>query len=329
MQSELSADVVVVGSGVAGALVAYELASAGATVVILEAGPRLERGEIVENYRRNPARGDMMIPYPASRNAPHPEYSAHAGGLPGRNAPYRKDNNYLVLKGPDAGAYAQQYIRVVGGTTWHWAAACWRLLPSDFRLKSLYGVGRDWPISYDELEPYYCRAERELGVSGPNDGSDLGSPRSQPYPMDQLPLSYNDRRFADVLNGHGFTVVSEPVARNSRSYDDRPPCCGNNSCMPICPIGAMYSGITHVEKAEKAGARLIDNAVVYRVEVDARERVSAVLYKDGDGVSHRVTGKLFVLAANGIETPKLLLISTDDRHPGGVANSSDQVGRNL
>jgi choline dehydrogenase-like flavoprotein len=297
---------------------------------MLEAGPRLERSEIVENYRKNPARGDVMIPYPASRIAPHPEYEVHVGGgARGSNSLYRASNNYLILKGADAGAYAQQYIRAVGGTTWHWAAACWRLLPSDFQLKTLYGVGRDWPLSYEEIEPYYYRAEQELGVSGPNDGTDLGSPRGQPYPMDQLPLSYNDRRFAEMLNGNGFKVVSEPVARNSRSYDDRPPCCGNNSCMPICPIGAMYSGITHVEKAEKAGARLVDNAVVYRVEVDARDRVSAVLYKDPDGNTHRVTGKLFVLAANGIETPKLLLISTDDRHPGGIANSSDQVGRNL
>jgi choline dehydrogenase-like flavoprotein len=329
MRGELSADVVVVGSGVAGALIAHELARAGASVVILEAGPRIERSEILENYRNNPAKGDMMVPYPASRIAPHPEYKAYMGGPPNSNPFYRGDNNYLVLKGPDASAYAQQYIRIVGGTTWHWAAACWRFLPSDFRLKSLYGIGRDWPIAYDDLEPYYFRAEVELGVSGPNDGTDLGSPRAQPYPMNHIPLSYNDKRFAEILNANGFKVVSEPVARNSRPYDDRPVCCGNNSCMPICPIGAMYNGIIHVEKAERAGARLLDNAVVYRVEIDARDRVSAVLYKDRDGRSHRVTGKHFVLAANGVETPKLLLISADDRRPAGIANSSDQVGRNL
>jgi choline dehydrogenase-like flavoprotein len=329
MQGKLSADIVVVGSGVAGALIAHELAGAGASVVMLEAGPRIERWEILKNYRNNPAKGDLMVPYPASRIAPHPEYKAYVGGPPNSNPFYRGDNNYLILKGPDASAYAQQYIRMVGGTTWHWAAACWRFLPSDFRLRSLYGIGRDWPIAYDDLEPYYFRAEVELGVSGPNDGTDLGSPRTQPYPMNHIPLSYNDKRFADILNANGFKVVSEPVARNSRPYADRPVCCGNNSCMPICPIGAMYNGIVHVEKAERAGARLLDNAVVYSVEIDARDRVGAVLYKDRDGRSHRVTGKDFVLAANGIETPKLLLISADDRHPAGVANSSDQVGRNL
>ena len=305
MTDQLSAEVVIVGSGVAGALVAHQLAQAGVSVLMLEAGPRIERWRIVENFRNTPAKDDFMAPYPSTAHAPHPHYAP--------------PNDYLIFKGTHK--YNSQYIRAVGGTTWHWAASTWRFLPNDFRMKTLYGVGRDWPVSYDELEPYYYRAEVELGVSGPNDGTDLGSPRRQPYPMDHLPLSYMDQRFFDELNGKGFTVVSEPVARNSRAWDRRPACCGNNNCMPICPIGAMYSGIIHVEKAEKAGARLIANAVVYRIELDGK-RVAAVHYKDPQGVSHRVTGKQFVLAANGIETPKLMLMSE-------VGNSSGQVGRNL
>jgi hypothetical protein len=86
--------------------------------------------------------------------------------------------------------------------------------------------------------------------------------------MDMLPLSYMDQRFADVLNAQAFKVVPEPVARNSRPYDARPTCCGNNNCMPICPIAAMYNGITHAEKAEQAGAKLIAQAVVYKIESD-------------------------------------------------------------
>lgn len=342
MATALSADIVIVGSGVAGALIAHQLAAAGASVLILEAGPEVPRWRIVENYRNNPAKDDNMVPYPPSRFAPHPEYKAYAG-LPPPTAkeapgsaphpppplPFQDGNGHLVLKGPDASAYAQQYIRWVGGTTWHWAAATWRFLPNDFRLWSLYGVGRDWPFGYATLEPYYQRAEVALGCSGPDAGTDLGSPRAQPYPMGALGLSYNDRRFAEVLNANGFSVVAEPVARNSTAYDARPPCCGNNNCMPICPIGAMYNGIVHVEKARQAGARLIAGAVVYRVEVDARGQVAAVHYKDSNAVSHRVTGRSFVLAANGIETPRLLLFSADARHPRGVANSSDQVGRNM
>lgn len=315
MRDPTSADVVIVGSGIAGALIAHQLALAGVPVLILEAGPKIERRQIVENFRNDPAKSDYQTPYPSSPHAPHPEYG--------------KPNNYLILRGLDRRAYAVQYIRAVGGTTWHWAASAWRFLPNDFRMNSLYGVGRDWPISYDDLEPYYYRAEVELGVSGPNDGTDLGSPRRQPYPMDHLPLSYNDQRVKQVLDTNGFITVAEPMARNSRPYDKRSACCGENSCMPICPTAAMYGGIMHVDKAENAGARLLSDAVAYRIEVDAKERVTAIHYKDPGGISHRVTGKQFVIAANGIETPKLLLVSADDRHPTGLSNSSDQVGRNL
>jgi choline dehydrogenase-like flavoprotein len=308
-----SADVVVVGSGVAGSLVAHQMALAGASVILLEAGPRIPRWQIVENFRNSPAKGDFATPYPSAPYAPHPEYSP--------------PNHYMIQKGDYP--YNSQYLRLVGGTTWHWAAAAWRLLPSDFQLHALYGVGRDWPFPYATLAPWYDAAEVALGVSGPEAPVDLGSPRAHPYPMAQLPLSYMDQRFSDVLNAQGFQVVPEPVARNSRPYDARPTCCGNNNCMPICPIGAMYNGILHVEKAEQAGARLIAQAVVYRIEADDSGLVTAVHYRDPQGHSTRVSGKLFVLAANGIETPKLMLMSTSSRFPHGIGNRSDQVGRNL
>lgn len=305
MADSQSADYVVVGSGVAGALVAHQLALAGKDVLILEAGPRLSRWEIVERFRNQADKSDNQAPYPSMAHAPHPQY--------------HPDNHYLVQKGEHP--YDVQYLRVVGGTTWHWAASAWRFLPADFRLRSLYGVGRDWPIEYAELEPWYQRAEQALGVWGPAD-EDLGSPRSQPYPMAPLPLSWNEQRVKDVLNANGYRVVTEPVARNSRPYDQRPTCCGNNNCMPICPIGAMYNGIVHVEKAEAAGARLMDNSVVFQLEKGDGGRLVAALCKDPQGNETRVEGKVFVLAANGVETPKLMLMSE-------VGNASGMVGRNL
>lgn len=305
MTTTKQADFVIVGSGVAGGLVAHQLALAGKSVLILEAGPRYSRGEIVERFRNSPDKMDFMAPYPSTPYAPHPEFNPN--------------NGYLIQKGEQA--YDAQYIRAVGGTTWHWAASAWRFIPSDFKLKSIYGVGRDWPLEYQDLEHWYQRAEEELGVWGPSD-EELGSPRSKPYPMSPLSISYNEQTIKDRLNHNGFYVVTEPVARNSRPYDNRPTCCGNNNCMPICPIGAMYNGITHVEKAEAAGAQIIDKAVVYKIEKGADNRIVAVHYKTPKGESVKVEGKYFVLAANGIETPKLMLMSD-------VGNSSDMVGRNL
>jgi choline dehydrogenase-like flavoprotein len=239
-------------------------------------------------------------------------------------------NGYPEVDGPDAHAYQQGIIRGVGGTTWHWAASAWRYLPNDMQLQSKYGVGRDWAVTYDEMEDYYYRAEVEIGVNGPNDTSlKYVAPRKQPFPMEPMPYGPADRRFTEVVAAAGYANTPVPQGRNSRPYDDRPQCCGNNNCMPICPIGAMYHGVYHTVKAQKLGARLIADAVVYRIDTNAQNEVTAVHYYDPGKVSHKVTAKTFVIAANGIETPKLLLLAANDRNPNGIANSSDQVGRNM
>lgn len=306
----LEPDVVIVGAGIAGGMVADVLSARGLRVLILESGPRLDRAQLVRDWRTSD-QTHFMAPYPNPEHAPVPD-PANWG-------------NYLIQTGPDP--YHQQFIRGVGGTTWHWAAATWRFLPNDFRLNSLYGVGRDWPLSYDDLEPYYLQAERLMGVAGAP-GPAL-APRSGPFPMEAIPLSYMDRRIAEVLNPHGFQMEVEPVARNRQPYDGRPPCCGNNNCMPICPIAAQYSGNIAVEKAERQGAEVITEAVAHYIEKSGPGQVSAVRFKRADGSDWRVRTRMVVLAANGIETPRLLLLSAQEGAEGGLANSSDQVGRNL
>jgi len=305
-----SADFVVIGSGIVGSLVARKLAQAGAEVLILEAGPRVTRGEIVARFRNSPRRSDWMSAYPPAPWAPHPIYKP-------------TDNNYLLQAGPYA--YAAEYIRQVGGTSWHWAAHAWRNVPNDFKIRTLYGVGVDWPIDYEDLEPFYQEAEEIMGVSGaPN----TGSPRKKPFPMDPVAEPYAMRRIRERL-ASAYTVVTNTTARNSRSYDGRPACCGNNSCQPICPIDAQYHGGLAAQAAEAAGADLFPNANVYKLEHDERGRIAAALYYDPDKNSHRVTGNTFIVAANGIESPRLLLLSASDTFPRGLANSSDMVGRNL
>jgi choline dehydrogenase-like flavoprotein len=199
------------------------------------------------------------------------------------------------------------------------------------RLKSLYGVGRDWDFDYGTLEPYYTRVEYAIGVCGPSDPALQWPPlRSKPYPMGPLPFGPGEQRFTDAAARIGLKNVPSAQARNSAiAYDDRPPCCGNNNCIPVCPIAAKYDAATALPKIEAKGGRILANAVAYRVETGPGNSIDAVHYFDADKHSHRVTGRIFVLACNGIETPKLLLLSTDERNPRGVANSSDQLGRNM
>ncbi|WP_076593569.1 GMC family oxidoreductase [Herminiimonas arsenitoxidans] len=310
MPNDLSADFVIIGSGIIGSLMAQKFAQAGASVIILEAGPRVTRGELVARFRNSPRRSDWMSPYPSVPSAPHPIYQP-------------TKNNYFMQAGPYP--YEAEYIRQVGGTTWHWAAQAWRNVPSDFKIHSLYGVGVDWPFSYDDLEPYYQEAEEIMGVSGaPN----TGSPRNKPFPMEPVTEPYAMQRLRERLDPV-YAVVSNTTARNSRSYDGRPACCGNNSCQPICPIDAQYHGGIAAASAEAAGAKLIANANVYKLEHDEKGRVTAALYYDPDKNSHRVTGKTFIVAANGIESPRLLLLSASDKFPKGLANNHEMVGRHL
>jgi glucose dehydrogenase len=306
-----SAEVVVVGSGVAGSLVAAQLAKAGVKVLLLEAGPHVQRAAAVDQYRA----ALIKIPecaYPDTAYAPRP----------------RSDDpkHYFLQDGPDM--FGATYLRQVGGTTWHWLGTTLRFVPDDFRLRSRFGIGLDWPLSYDDLEPWYCAAERELGVAG-DPGAKLDAPRSQPYPLPAIPLSYLDRHVAAGIKATPYTVEATPQARNSQVYDNRPPCCGSSSCIPICPIQAKYDATSHVRQAQAAGAELVPEAVVSAVEVGPDGRIAALRVKRPDGTEEQATGKVFVIAAHGIETPKLLLQSSSERFPRGVANSSDQVGRNL
>jgi choline dehydrogenase-like flavoprotein len=240
----------------------------------------------------------------------------------------RSDNLdfYYVQTGPDR--FASTYLRQVGGTTWHWLGTCLRLVPDDFRLATRFGRGVDWPLDYATLEPWYGAAEHEIGVAG-DSAVDLGSPRSSAYPMPEIAQTFLDRGIAHGFEGTPYEVRSTPQGRNSTERDDRPPCCGNNSCIPICPIQAKCDATVHIARAEKGGANVVAQAVVHRIEVGRDRRISAVRYKHPDGSDHRVRAKTFVLAAHAIGSPKLLLMSRGANAPHGVANSSDQVGRNL
>jgi choline dehydrogenase-like flavoprotein len=300
-------DVVFVGAGVAAAVAGARLAAAGAKIVFLEAGPRTERDAAVTRFRGG------QYPYESPKWAPQPTSA--------------DPDHYYVQAGRVK--FSSDYERRVGGTTWHWLGTCPRLLPSDFEMQTQFGVGVDWPIAYDDLESWYVQAEAELGVAGPSD-YDAGSPRSAPFPMPAIPIASGDEVLKKAFAKNGVRVNANPQARNSvAGYQGRAQCCGNATCIPICPVQAKYDATYHIDLAETSGAEVRENAVVHRVDIGEDGNVSGVRYLSPDGTETTVTGTLYVIAANAIETPKLLLMSKQDAAPNGVANSSDQVGRNL
>lgn len=194
--SDVLADVVVIGSGVAGSLAAAELAPRGVKVAILEAGARVDRQEGVERFWQA-ANKVPESPYPPVPQAMHP-VTTDLGSW------YRQ-------AGPEM--FRSTYLKAVGGTTWHWLGTALRYLPNDFQLRTLYGRGVDWPIGYEELEPFYAQAEAELGVAG-DDSDDLGSPRSGRYPMPPVGQTFLDRQLARALEGSAFRLRPTPQARN-------------------------------------------------------------------------------------------------------------------
>lgn len=307
-------DVAIVGSGVAGALIGLELAKAGASVTIVEAGPVVDRGKGIAH-----ALSTMFTGLPEAGIAPNPWAPINSTLDP---------NSYYVQTGPQN--FSSNYERVVGGTTWHWLGTAIRLVPGDFAMKTKYGVGVDWPIGYDELEPWYLAAERTLGVAGDN-AEDNGAPRSGDYPMPPFPLTYSDQQFSNAASSLNLKVTATPQARVSdpNGFNSRPQCCGNAFCIPMCPIGAKYDATVHVDMATQAGVLLLDSTVVFKLDTNDAGEITQLHYRKPDKSEGALTAKVFVIAAHAIETPKLLLMSASDRYTSGLANSSDQVGRNL
>lgn len=311
MSDSVTADIAIIGSGVAGALLAAHLAEKGLRVTILEAGEEVDRSAAVDRYW-SAAIKVPECPYPPVPQAMHPV----SDDL----------ESWYQQTGPDR--FASTYLKTVGGTTWHWLGTALRLLPADFELRTRFGQGEDWPIKYATLSSYYDKAEDELGVSG--DGTaDLGSPRATGYPMPAIPQTFLDRAFAAALAGSAYEVRSTPQARNSKDQRDRPACCGNASCIPVCPVQAKYDATVHVARATRAGAVLLNRTTVVALETGDDNRIAAAKFVRWDGSAGSLQARFFVLAAHAIESPRLLLNSASERTPDGVANRSGQVGRNL
>jgi choline dehydrogenase-like flavoprotein len=355
----INCDVAIVGSGFAGSLIANELSKKGIKVAVLEAGPGVP-----------PNINDFMANfYLASAKVPESPYPPDLAANPASVRAGRptaltlsksnwQDPRVAYLDqtaDPMRGTrpFKSTYERLAGGTS-HWMGLTPRLLPNDIRMSQYRGDFPDWPISYAELSRWYEKAEAELGVSADIDEQRLtGLTFATPdytYPMPRIPPSLFDRRVGAALahlseadtNFLGMaepvtslSVRSLPAARNSQPYKNRRACAGNTSCIPICPIQAKYDATITLNEATNNGAQLVDHAVASEVLVDENGDISGINYikydeKSGSRVDCTIKAQVYVIAANGIETPRLLLMSKNEgRTPNGVANSSGMVGRNL
>ncbi|MGH7710174.1 MAG: FAD-dependent oxidoreductase, partial [Gemmatimonadaceae bacterium] len=282
-------DLCVIGSGIAGALIAHECALRGMRVLVLEAGPRFDRALRADQERRFLVMGDDPWPSDAARDA-------------------------FVNSSEFAYPLNATRVRAVGGSTLHWTGMAIRMRESDFRTQSRFGRGVDWPIDYDALEPYYVRAERELGVSG--EPSANGPRRSAPFPMPAFPDSFDDAFWRRAATRLDIRLERSAFARNNLiAYDGRPACATYASCH-ICPIGAQYSADWHIIKAERTGqCTVLADTAGRRIEMDAGSQVRRVHATSRDGTQHEVLARAVVVAAHAVETARLMLLS-------GVGNPS-------
>lgn len=297
MAAEIFADVCIVGAGITGVLIAKKLSEyTHATVIVVDAGDwvdpgesRAEKASRFFQYGENPYPGDVI-------------------------------EEYIV-----PGAIHQ--TMAIGGRATHWPGITPRYAPQDFKNASIYGEGEDWPIDYESLEPYYCQAEWEIGVSGdPEHGIGF---RSRPYPMPPFPLGFNRASIKSWFKSRGIQTWISPTARNSEPYDGRPQCAGCDSCF-VCPIGARYSPDVTLARLVTAGRVSVRaRTFVQRLEADSRTgRIRRVFARDrvsGDELS--ISANRFVLATSTHWTPYLLLNSANSKFPQGLANTSGHVGR--
>jgi choline dehydrogenase-like flavoprotein len=299
-----NADVVLVGSGAGGAVIAKELAEAGLSVIVIEAGRRYVP---LADYLTD--RADFET---RAKDVFHP-------------ADERRD----VYTTPGRQSFSYSRVKGVGGSTLHYAAISPRLHETDFATRSTDGVGEDWPISYADLEPYYTRVEFELGVSGPDGANPFEPPRSRPYPTPAHPFNLASRVIRTGADRIGLHLVREPLALPSLDWQGRAACVGAGTCGMGCLISAKSSmDLTYMRKAEATGrVEIRTESMAREIEVDGSGKAHAVVYIDKEGREQRVFGRAIVVAGNAVETPRLLLMSTSNRFPDGLANSSGLVGR--
>ena len=309
-------DFLIIGAGAAGGIMAKELSTAGFSVVVLEQGPYLRERDFEHDeikYTRLSAMTNDLKKQPHTVRRTDTE---HAKVL----------EHKLI-----------QYGRQVGGGSVHFTANYWRLWESDFRQRSKFGgvAGAslaDWPVAYADLEPYYTKAEEELGISGLAGANPFEAWRSKAYPLPPLPVKSSGAIFERATRQLGLHPFPAPMAILSQPYRGRGACVHCGFCETFgCEMRAKSSTLaTVIPMAEKTGrCEIRPDSYTRKIEVDANGRATGAVYFDGNRREVLQKSKAVILCANGSETPRLLLMSKSSRFPQGLANSNGLVGKNL
>jgi len=315
-------DVVVIGSGAGGGTMTKVLADLGVSVLLLEAGPMLNPADLKEH----------MWPYEAPNRGAGPHGEAYTGGRTGfsYSATYGgaqlEGEPYTVAPGSDFSWFRS---RILGGRTNHYGRVTLRMSDYDFKPRSTDGLGWDWPISYQDLAPYYDKAERFIGVTGTTEGI-----RSAPDGIFNPPaaLRAHDTIVQRACAKLGIRAVAARQAVTTIARNGRPACHYCGQCGRGCKTASNYAAsYVQIFPAMQTGrVQVVANAMARELLTDETGKVSAVSYVDKTtGTEKQVRCRTVVLAASACESARLLLNSKSPRHPQGLANSSGKVGRYL
>jgi len=306
-------DVCIVGSGAGGGVMAQQLAAAGIEVALMERGRNLGPADfLAQDELSNMIRQDFFAP------------------------------DYLESQRSEAGETAQLgkfslLAQTVGGSTAHWGSWSWRFRPDEFRVLSSEGAIdgssiADWPVAYEEMEPFYGMAEQALGIAGSAGSNPFEAPRKNAYPNPPHVYRPASRLIESGAKKMGLHPFPTPMAINSRVYGDRAKCMNGAFCAGFgCPVNAKASTLAiHIPAALATGrCHLFAQSRVVEILVGDKGRVRGVRYLDAQGREQELLARQVILAGGSIASAQLLLLSKSARFPNGLANRSDQVGRNL